>query len=82
VEVAAQGIHLMQVRELRLRVDIAHESDVEDVAQVTEGLARADLAARVRWEYEGLREEEHLETGRSISHLDGASDLSSLWWPT
>src|SRR5262245_21793005 len=67
----------MQVRELPPRVDIAHESDVEDVAQVAEGLARADLAARVGWEYEGLREEEHLEGGRRISHLDGASDRPS-----
>src|SRR5215472_3927527 len=67
----------MQVRQLRLRVDIAHESDVEDVAQVAEGLARADLAARVGWEHEGLRKEEHLKAGRSISHLDGASNLPS-----
>src|SRR5262249_60321241 len=82
VEVAAQGIHLMQVRELRLRVDIAHESDVEDVAQVAEGLARADLAARVGWEYEGLGEEEHLEAGRRIRPLDRAPPPPTPSWGT
>ena len=51
----------MNVRQFTLRIDIAHEGDVEDLAQVPERLAGAYLAAGVRRIDEGLGEEKHLK---------------------
>src|SRR5262249_19840706 len=58
--------HLDHVRHLKLGVNVAHEGDVEDVAQVPERLAGAYLAARVCGIDEGLGEEQHLKARRGI----------------
>jgi hypothetical protein len=67
MKLVAQRGHLIQMRHVSLGIDIAHQGDVEGVAQVTERLARPDLAAGVRRVDERLREEQHFETMRAIS---------------
>src|SRR5262249_60634563 len=73
MEIVTQRIHLMEVWQVGFGIDIAYQRDVEDLAQVAEGLARAYLATRVGGIHERLGEEEDLETGRGITggHLDG-----------
>ena len=63
----AQRSHLIQVGQVLLGIDIAHERDVEDLAQVPEHLAGPYLATRVCRIDKRLREEEYLETARGIA---------------